>query len=418
MTFISYAQNYEDVMLWRALKHIEKGFYIDVGANDPTIDSVTKAFYEQGWHGINIEPLEVHHRDLVEERPRDINLRCAAGSTSGEIDLFECDVRGWATAVNTVIEKHTSEGHPGVFHRVPVLTLADICRKHVKDDIHFLKIDVEGFEDRVLQGMDFTEFRPWIVVVEATRPNSTEEVHEQWEDYLLTAHYRFVYGDGLNRFYVANEVRNLGLKLKYPPNVFDEFKIAAHYQAEVKGQQAEDRVQRAEAWALEAEDRAQQAEAQVQQAEARVQQAEARVQQAEARVQQAEARELSAEKQAQAILESLSWRITAPLRTVASLVMDLGTSKPAANTTGNRALRNIIEFTKLIPGTMWIAQYCERRCPGPWAKLMQAVAPVHPMEPLQPQHKRQVAVQNDLPPRARRIYELLKEAVENNRRAR
>ncbi|HZF37393.1 MAG TPA: FkbM family methyltransferase, partial [Blastocatellia bacterium] len=46
MSFISYAQNFEDVMLWRALKHIDRGFYIDVGANDPDLDSVTKAFYE------------------------------------------------------------------------------------------------------------------------------------------------------------------------------------------------------------------------------------------------------------------------------------------------------------------------------------------------------------------------------------
>ena len=32
MSFISYAQNFEDVMLWRALKHISEGFYIDIGA--------------------------------------------------------------------------------------------------------------------------------------------------------------------------------------------------------------------------------------------------------------------------------------------------------------------------------------------------------------------------------------------------
>ena len=56
MNFISYAQNYEDVILWRALKHIEKGFYIDIGANDPVIESVSNAFYEKGWRGINIEP--------------------------------------------------------------------------------------------------------------------------------------------------------------------------------------------------------------------------------------------------------------------------------------------------------------------------------------------------------------------------
>jgi hypothetical protein len=35
MPFISYAQNYEDVMLWRALRDVEKGFYVDVGAADP-----------------------------------------------------------------------------------------------------------------------------------------------------------------------------------------------------------------------------------------------------------------------------------------------------------------------------------------------------------------------------------------------
>ena len=41
MTFISYAQNYEDVILWRALRDVERGFYVDVGAADPQVDSVT-----------------------------------------------------------------------------------------------------------------------------------------------------------------------------------------------------------------------------------------------------------------------------------------------------------------------------------------------------------------------------------------
>ena len=47
MNFISYSQNLEDVMLWRALKHIENGFYIDVGAGSPTVDSVTKRILRQ-----------------------------------------------------------------------------------------------------------------------------------------------------------------------------------------------------------------------------------------------------------------------------------------------------------------------------------------------------------------------------------
>ena len=55
MKFVSYAQNFEDVMLWRALKHIKQGCYIDVGAQDPIHDSVSKVFYEHGWRGIHIE---------------------------------------------------------------------------------------------------------------------------------------------------------------------------------------------------------------------------------------------------------------------------------------------------------------------------------------------------------------------------
>ena len=75
--FVSFAQNFEDVMLWRALKHVEHGFYIDVGAYSPRVDLVTQAFYERGWRGINIEPNADLHRQFLVARPRDINLNVA-----------------------------------------------------------------------------------------------------------------------------------------------------------------------------------------------------------------------------------------------------------------------------------------------------------------------------------------------------
>jgi FkbM family methyltransferase len=220
---ISYAQNFEDVMLWRALKHVEAGFYIDVGANDPTIDSVTRLFYERGWRGINIEPLRSHIMDLERERPRDINIGAAAGAAIGEIALWECDVRGWATADETVMAQHRANGHSGHSSRVPITTLSAICADHAPHDIHFLKIDVEGFERSVLEGMDLRRFRPWIVVVEATRPNTVEEVHDQWEELVVTAGYRFIYADGVNRFYVACEHSELATAFRHPPNIFDGF---------------------------------------------------------------------------------------------------------------------------------------------------------------------------------------------------
>ena len=222
MTFISHAQNREDVLLWRALKHVKKGFYVDVGANHPSHDSVTKAFYDRGWSGINIEPLQEHFEELQRVRLRDINLQLAAGNAEGELDLYDSDVRGLATASLEVAEARRAAGGVVRACRVPVRRLDAILTTHAPEHIHFLKVDVEGFETAVLQGMDFTRWRPWVVVIEATKPNS-RELELGWEPLLTSANYQFVWFDGLNRYYLAAEHMALREHFQVPPNVFDEF---------------------------------------------------------------------------------------------------------------------------------------------------------------------------------------------------
>jgi FkbM family methyltransferase len=228
MSFVSYAQNFEDVLLWRALGHIENGFYIDVGANDPEQHSVTKAFYERGWHGVNVEPLKQYQPAFLEQRPRDINLCVAAGAEEGQITLYDVPaVPGWASADPGVAHAHEQEGYELLAHTVPLKTLSGICAEHVSQDIHFLKIDVEGHEEMVLRGMDFERWRPWILVIEATMPNSRETNHETWEAMVTGKRYQFAYFDGLNRYYVAAEHRELIASLQVQPNVFDDF-ISVH----------------------------------------------------------------------------------------------------------------------------------------------------------------------------------------------
>lgn len=338
MSFISYAQNYEDVMLWRALKHVQHGFYIDVGANDPTDDSVTKAFYDRGWRGINVEPLKSHHQDLLEARPNDINLLCAAGAQHGQIDIWECDVRGWATASGAVIQKHGQDGHAGIFHRVSLFPLGDICEQYAQAEIHFLKIDVEGFEKDVLQGMNFKKFRPWIVVVEATKPNSTEDIHETWESLIVENNYVFAYADGVNRFYVsAEQSHNLLDVLRYPPNVFDGYIRVQQLDSEIRAQASESK--------------AQQAQEQATQAEAKAHQAQEQATQADAKAQQAQAALVAHMTQLHAVYSSTSWRITAPLRWVIHqlrLLRDLG-FKQRAKAAFEKVLRKVVPWIVARP---------------------------------------------------------------------
>lgn len=227
MSFISYAQNFEDVMLWRALGHIENGFYIDIGAQHPINDSVSKGFYEHGWRGIHVEPVPEFADLLREDRPDEIVLQLALSDKEGVLELNVIAETGLSTAVDAYAERHKSERgfEPKKVH-VPVLTIRSAFGDCIGKDVHWLKIDVEGLEENVLRGWDSERLRPWVMVVEATVPNSTELSYADWEQILLDARYRFVYFDGLNRFYVAEEHVELVKSFSSPPNVFDRFQLS------------------------------------------------------------------------------------------------------------------------------------------------------------------------------------------------
>ena len=202
---MTYSEYYEDWILYRALMGVEKGFYVDVGANNPCLNSVTKIFYDRGWHGINIEPLGNEHNMLCRDRPRDINLNIGVGNENGELEFFTAGV---ASSFNIEMMDVKAAKNAGK-KIIPVKRVADILVEHIKDKnqvIHFLKIDVEGYERSVLEGMDFSGFRPWILMLEATYPGTHVACHELWEDILLRNGYGHVYSFGLNRFYV--DVRN------------------------------------------------------------------------------------------------------------------------------------------------------------------------------------------------------------------
>ena len=230
MTFISYAQNFEDVLLWRALGHLEHGFYIDLGAWSPVHDSVTAAFYESGWSGINVEPNPELHAELVTARPRDINLACAVTEREGETELWLAGNSGLGCVQES---QQARDLEPTRRVNVVCTTLNAIITEHVPSDqnIHFLKIDIEGMEATVINSTNWQGCRPWIVVVEATTPMTMTPNFDAWEPTLLHADYGFVYSDGINRFYLANEHSDLAVHFGHPPNYFDNIISFDHHLA-------------------------------------------------------------------------------------------------------------------------------------------------------------------------------------------
>jgi hypothetical protein len=70
MTFLSYAQNIEDVVLRRP--DVEGGFHLDLGAAGALNISVAKGILRGGWSGMNIEPAESDFTALQSERSRNV----------------------------------------------------------------------------------------------------------------------------------------------------------------------------------------------------------------------------------------------------------------------------------------------------------------------------------------------------------
>jgi FkbM family methyltransferase len=226
MSFVSYAQNFEDVILYRALKHISQGFYIDIGASDPTIDSVSLAFHHLRWSGIHVEPLTSHAEALRCKRPQDLVLQVAVAQNPGDITLFEVgEGYGISTCDAKIAETHRKNGFKTRDVTVPCVRLSEIFERYTKGDVHWLKIDVEGFEAEVIRSWSGSSVRPWIVVLESTEPMTTIPCFEAWEPSLIELGYHFVYFDGLNRFYVSDAHPELDGAFQCGPNFFDGFTI-------------------------------------------------------------------------------------------------------------------------------------------------------------------------------------------------
>lgn len=228
MTFISYAQNCEDVLLNRVFKHKEQGFYIDVGALHPTVDSVTKAFYDRGWSGINIEPIKEYYNLFAKERPRDINLNIALSNLEGNLEFFQVVGQPGNSTLNKEIANQIAQERSLNVSQYTVLvtTLTEVCTKYVNQKIDFLKIDVEGLEEQVILGSNWEVFRPTVLVIETTLPNTNIRCNNNIPILLKDQGYRHVLFDGINDYYLAEESSDLAKDLSFPVNILDNY---VHY---------------------------------------------------------------------------------------------------------------------------------------------------------------------------------------------
>ena len=161
----SYSQGSMDLILNHIFKDKKDGFYIDVGCQHPIKNNNTYLLFKKGWTGINID-LDNVNIDLFNFfRPKDNNINSAISNKVEKVKLFYYHQK---SPINTLDEKISLKQQAKIEKIIDIQTntLENILDNYSIKTIDLLTIDVEGFELKVLNGLNFDKYKPSVIIVE------------------------------------------------------------------------------------------------------------------------------------------------------------------------------------------------------------------------------------------------------------
>ena len=164
-----FSEQGEDFLLSQYLRK-RTGFYVDIGAFNPDIISITKLFYIRGWRGINIDANPIAIQRFQRKRKRDINVNMGVSDNEAELDYYSFEKHpGSNTFDKTHCEKHLqAHGDSCKIIKIKCATINDILARHLPSGQHidFINLDVENMEMRILKTFDFSKYAPDYFIVE------------------------------------------------------------------------------------------------------------------------------------------------------------------------------------------------------------------------------------------------------------
>jgi FkbM family methyltransferase len=182
----SFALNELDLRLAEWLGHERNGFFIEAGANDGLAQS-NSLYFERylGWRGLLVEPIPTLAQACRRNRPKAIVENAALvpfDFTGDAVEMRYCDLMSVVKGgMRSAAEErdHIAAGcevqQVASYELVvPACTLQSILDRHRIASVDLLVLDVEGFEAKVLQGIDFDRFTARNLLVEARYRDEVE----------------------------------------------------------------------------------------------------------------------------------------------------------------------------------------------------------------------------------------------------
>jgi len=167
----SFAQDGEDLVLISLLKKhsIASGFYVDIGAHHPFRFSNTYLLYQLGWHGLVIDAQPGSMKLFKSIRPRDICIETPISDRKEEITFYQFNepaLNGFSKELSESRQNNTYT----IINQINMesRTINDVLAEYNTNNIPItlLTIDVEGYDYRIIQSLDFTKYAPHFIIIE------------------------------------------------------------------------------------------------------------------------------------------------------------------------------------------------------------------------------------------------------------
>jgi FkbM family methyltransferase len=150
------------------LKDVRPGIYLDIGSNDPVIESNTFLLYLHGWKGICVDLNDTLIKKAKLIRKRDINIVAAVSDSATEIEMFKFADDCFSTIDANAARR--SELASSVVSKTSLTTTTiDRILSKVPEEfkhVDLLSIDVEGVDVKVLKSIDYRIIRPKVIIIE------------------------------------------------------------------------------------------------------------------------------------------------------------------------------------------------------------------------------------------------------------
>ncbi len=209
---VSYGYKAEDRLIESLLKPIitEKGFYVEVGCNEPLFASNTFLFYRRGWRGICIDPNERLIKKHKRIRPHDQAFCGLVSDKEEEVEYVELDNEGLSTAdlghLQNALESGQNVRAKRKLKSLRLTTILDQLKAPAFFD--FLSVDAEGNDMKVLLSLDFEKYQPKLIIVEADDFDPSNPKGNDIYNFLLSKRY-FFHGSILTNLYFLKDKKEI-----------------------------------------------------------------------------------------------------------------------------------------------------------------------------------------------------------------